>query len=366
MHHCSRLEGWQPTLEEKVEFLSDPSAYPHTVAEVVRRETHMSWVFLAGERAYKLKKPVRLPYLDFSTLARREAACRAELSLNRRLAEGLYLGVIPLTAGAGGLSLTGTGIPVDWLVAMRRVDEARMLDRIVATGRIETFQLDRIAATLVRFYRRAPRVIMRPADHLAGWRRSAEFNRTVLLCSRLALPAHLVWMVDRAQCCFLAHRAELLAVRVRAHKIVDGHGDLRPEHIWLGASVKIIDCLEFNSSLRAVDPFDEVAYLGLELNRLGAAWAGEYLRRRLARQLGDAVPEELFLFYRCHRATLRARLAIAHLLEPHPRNAAMWPPLARTYLGLAAVDAARLERLLRRRGGQRTHALRGGGGSLRR
>jgi aminoglycoside phosphotransferase family enzyme len=366
VHHRTEPKGRQPTIKEKVEFLSDHGAYPHPVAEVVRRETHMSWVFLAGDRAYKLKKPVRFPYLDFSTLARREAACRAELRLNRRLAEGLYLGVVPLMAGAGGLALTGPGVPVDWLVVMRRVDEARMLDRVVAAGRIETRQLDRIAATLVRFYRRAPHVIMRPADHLAAWRRSASYNRTVLFCSRFALPAHLVWRVDRAQCRFLAHRADLLAARVRAHKIVDGHGDLRPEHIWLGDSVKIIDCLEFNPSLRAVDPFDEVAYLGLELTRLGAGWAGEYLRRRLEVQLGEALPEELFVFYRCHRATLRARLAIAHLLEPHPRNPAVWPRLARTYLGLAAADAARLEWLLRRRGGRRTRALRRGGGSPQR
>jgi aminoglycoside phosphotransferase family enzyme len=366
VRHRLEPDGRQPTLEQKVKFLSEPDAYPHPVASVLRRETHMSWVFLAGDRAYKLKKPVRFPYLDFSTLARREAACRAELRLNRRLAEGIYLDVVPLVAGTCGLALAAPGVPVDWLVVMRRVDEARMLDRVASQGRIETHHLDRIASTLVRFYRRTPRVVVRPADYLTAWRRSASSNRAILLCSRLALPAHQVLRIERVQRRFLSLRAHVLAERVDAHKIVDGHGDLRPEHIWLGDSVKIIDCLEFNAALRAVDPFDEVAYLGLELARLGAGWAGEYLRHRIAAQLGDIIPEELFLFYRCHRAALRARLAIAHLLEPNPRNPALWPRLARAYLGLAADDTVRLESLLTKRGGRRSYHPRGGDESIRR
>jgi aminoglycoside phosphotransferase family enzyme len=139
---------------------------------------------------------------------------------------------------------------------------------------------------------------------------------------------------------------------MRRRRIVDGHGDLRPEHIWLGDPVRIIDCLEFNKRLRTVDPFDEIAFLGLECERLGAAWAGEYIERRMRRALRDGPIEELTTFYRCHRATLRARLAIAHLLEPNPRTPEKWPRLARQYLDLAASDAIKLERLLRTPGGR--------------
>ncbi len=99
------LAAREPTLAEKVAFLSRPDAYPSPVSEVMLRETHMSWVFLAGDRVYKLKKPVRFLYLDFSTLERREAACRAEVSLNRRLAPNVYIGVAPLAASAGGLCI---------------------------------------------------------------------------------------------------------------------------------------------------------------------------------------------------------------------------------------------------------------------
>ena len=338
-----------PSLGEKVAFLSSPAAYGRSAGAVTCRETHMSWVFLAGDRVYKLKKPVRFPYLDFSTLFRREMACRAELVLNRRLAPDVYDGVVALAKSSQGLSIGGAGEVVDWLVVMRRLDERDTLEYAILEHRVQSWQLDRLIATLLQFYRHASPVFVSPATHIADWRRDLAYNRRVLLDPRLGLPSGQIRRVDRAQRLFLASRAPLLAARVRNRHIVDGHGDLRPEHIWLGDPARIIDCLEFNSRLRAVDPFDEIAFLCIECERLGAAWAGEYLRRRIAHALCDGLADDLFAFYRCHRATLRARLAVAHLLEPAPRTPEKWPRLARIYLDLADADAIRIERLIRTR-----------------
>jgi aminoglycoside phosphotransferase family enzyme len=342
----------EPSLADKIEFLMRGDAYRPPVPEVTRHEAHMSQVFLAGDRAYKLKKPVRFPYLDFSTLSRRKAACRAELRLNRRLAPDIYREVVPLVLSKQGLAIggDGDGEVVDWLVVMNRLDEKQMLDRVIGEGRLHRWQLDRLAAVLVQFYRRANAVFISPATYAAELWRSLAYNRRVLLDPRFHIPAGSVRYIDAMQRRFLTERAELLAERVRTRRIVDGHGDLRPEHVCLGDPVRIIDCLEFNARLRMVDPFDEIAFLCVECERLGAAWAGEYLRRRIMRALHDGDSEELFIFYRCHRATLRARLAIAHLLEPTPRTPEKWAPLARTYLRLAAADAVRLEKKLRRRG----------------
>jgi aminoglycoside phosphotransferase family enzyme len=117
------------SLEDKVIFLSDPAAYPFGAAHVVAKETHMSWVFLAGARVYKLKKPIRSAAQDFSSPERREAACRAEFRVNRRLAEATYLGVVPLTlCPCGGLTIGGKGEIVDWLVVMQRLDEQHILE----------------------------------------------------------------------------------------------------------------------------------------------------------------------------------------------------------------------------------------------
>jgi aminoglycoside phosphotransferase family enzyme len=345
----------ETSLDEKVAFLSEARSYGLPAGDVVRRETHMSWVFLAGDQAFKLKKPVRFPYLDFSTLQRREQACRAELALNRRLAPDVYKGVAPVVQGSRGLAIGGRAIGggadvsgdiVDWLVVMRRLDPGGTLERAMETRRLAALQLDGLLSTLAAFYRRATPVLISPETHLLNWRRSLAYNARVLLDGRLDLPAGLVRQVSRTQRRFLVERSPLITARVRGRHIVDGHGDLRPEHIWLGDPVRIIDCLEFNPALRAVDPFDEMAFLSLECERFGCAWAASHIGRRAHHLLPDGLSATLFAFYRCHRASLRARLAAAHLLEPDPRTPEKWRRLARTYLRLAAGDARRLDRFL--------------------
>jgi aminoglycoside phosphotransferase family enzyme len=356
----------QLSLADKVAFLSRPGAYAHRVDAVTLRETHMSWVFLAGDRVYKLKKPVRFPYLDFSSLDRREAACRAEVSLNRRLAPDVYVGVAPLTLSSSGPSIGGAGPIADWLVVMHRLDERWALEQVLRERRLDTSQLDRLVATLVRFYRRARPVFLSAGAHLSRWSENLTANRRVLLDPRFALPSALIQRVDRIQRRFVAEHRRMLEARALRHRIVDGHGDLRPEHIWLNAEVRIIDCLEFNPRLRAVDPFDEIAYLDLECERLGAAWAGRYVKTRVERRLNERLPAALFHFYRSYRAVLRARLAIAHLSEPTPRTPEKWPRRARAYLDIAARDAARLEALVTTPQGRPARGYRGGGRSPRR
>lgn len=323
------------SLAEKIAFLERADSYG-TIDPVICRETHMSWVFLAGGEAYKLKKPLRLPYLDFSTLARRHAACATELALNRRLAPDVYKHVEPLTLSAGRLGLGGGGEVVDWLVVMRRLDESESLERLLVAGTLTVRQLDAVITTLLGFYRRARRVGISPDALMVQWRANLADNRRVLLNSRLGLPTGLVLRLDGLQRLLLrTHRA---AIRSRARFIVDGHGDLRPEHIWPGPPVRIIDCLEFNARLRAVDPLDEMAFLALECERLAGKTLAGRVKRRTAAQLRGAYCEAAFGFYRRYRAMLRARLAIAHLLEPNPRTPEKWHRLGLSYLKLASTD----------------------------
>lgn len=334
------------TLADKVRFLSQPASYLHAPEPVIARETHMSWVFMAGDRVYKLKKPVRFAYLDFSTMERREAACRAEFLLNRRLAHDVYLNVLPLTISPSGLAISGDGPVVDWLVVMRRLEENGTLEGALHGGWLKPSQVDRIAARLGAFYTHAPRVQLDPEQYLVGWHKALRDNCRVLLDARLGLPQGQVERIAQLQRRFSTMRASLLRARIHARRYVDAHGDLRPEHIWLRDGVTIIDCLEFDRNLRALDPLDEIAFLHLECERLGGLWAAERIRRQLALALHDDASSGLFLFYRSHRAMLRARLSIAHLLDANPRTPEKWPRQARIYLKLAAADAARLERLL--------------------
>jgi aminoglycoside phosphotransferase family enzyme len=206
----------------------------------------MSWVFMVGERVYKLKKPVRFAYLDFYTLDPREAACRAEFQLNRRLAPDVYLDVVPLTISTSGLAISGEGSVVDWLVVMRRLHERQTLEAALSGTWLKAPQVDRIVLALRSFYTHAPRVQLDPERYVFEWQTAISDNLRVLLSARFGLPAGSVERITQAQYRFLAKRSNLLRERIRERWYVDAHGDLRPGHIWLRAPLTIIDCLEFN------------------------------------------------------------------------------------------------------------------------
>jgi aminoglycoside phosphotransferase family enzyme len=331
----------------KVAFLSRPGCLPGGAGPPELGETHMSWVFFAGDRVYKLKKPVRLPYLDFSTVGQRLRACAAEHELNRDLAPGIYLQVLPICRAGAELRLGGPGEIVDGLVVMRRLDQGQTLEARLLHDPPSAAELDALADRLARFYRHARRRRGAPEAQLRMWRDAIRFNRRVLLLPRLGMPAGAVRYVTTVQQRFLRTRPDLLAARLRDGRVVDAHGDLRPEHVWMGSPILIIDRLEFSAALRTVDWLDELSFLEVETTRLGAAAAGARVRRQVCARLHDEAPEALRLFYVSCRALLRARLAIAHLLEPHPRTPDKWPRQARAYLDIALRSARRLEATLR-------------------
>lgn len=334
-------------LAEKLSFLSDPSVYPDRPPCVEVVETHMSFVFLAGERAYKLKKPVRYPFLDFSTLAARERNCREEVRLNRRLAGDVYLGLAWLSLERRGLELCGHGVIVDWLVEMRRLPREKMFDRAVIRGDATDAQLDSICDVLAAFYRRADRSPVSPKRFVARFFEEQALNRDILARRAFALDhgraSFALDALDALDARLVADRP-LLEERVRSGSIVDGHGDLRPEHICLTEPVVIFDCLEFNAALRQVDPFDELALLGVECAQLGAPALLQRFIEKVAFRLGYAPPWRLLGLYAAWRAVLRARLSIAHLLDSAPREPAKWEPLASSYLDIAQRALASPER----------------------
>jgi len=325
-----------PGLAAKLRFLQSAAAREGAHAPVESIETHMSWVFIAGDRVLKLKKPVRYEFLDFSTLPAREFYCREELRLNARLAPGVYLDVLALQWHDGRFALLPSrqlpapGQTVDWLVLMRRLPAQHMLDRRIAAGRVAPADIDALCRVLADFYRRAPVIGVEAQDQLQRLLREQQDNRQVLLDARWPLPGSSAALdrLDAAQCRLaVAPRASAARGRLR-----EGHGDLRPEHVCLLHPPVIIDCLEFNPLLRQVDPFDEIAGLGLECEMAGAPWIGAHLLGGCAEALGERPDAALQQLYTAQRALLRARLALAHLLDPVPRTPQRWRPQAQRYL----------------------------------
>jgi aminoglycoside phosphotransferase family enzyme len=325
-----------PGLDAKVAFLRDPHSYPEATPRVEAIETHMSWVFVLEQHVYKLKKPVRQELLDFRSRAARRTFGLAELALNLRLAPGVYLGLVPLTCnGAGGLALAGHGTVVDWLVCMNRLPANRMLDQVLLHGGLPEADLARLAQLLAGFYRALPPATFNCAAWRERFRRCIRANRRELAWAGYQLPRDHVRALAAAQLAALDRLGPLLDQRVQDGHIVEGHGDLRPEHICLAEPVVIIDCLEYARTLRLVDAADEIGFLALECERLGAPATGRALAQRYAALSGDAVPAGLLHFYQSCRATTRALIAARHLLDRTPCDYVHWIRRAGQYLQLA-------------------------------
>ena len=315
-------------------FLADPASYPGHPSRVEAIETHMSRVFLAGDRVYKIKKAMRFPFVDFTSLDQRRLNCLRELELNQVLAPDVYLGVLAIARQpSGALAIGGDGEPVEWLVVMRRLDRADLLDNTLRNGAGRPHHAEELAGILARFYQGTRRVGLTGEELLDWWREAVSLTASSLTNPFFSIPADSVHGPLGFLQRFLADDADVIAAR--APIILDGHGDLRPEHVHLGPPIRLIDRLEFNARLRWSDPFDEATFLGMECERLGASWFGPSLVRRLSDLLGDTPPAPLLQFYRCYRACLRARLSIEHLLDPNPRTPERWPAQARDYLALA-------------------------------
>jgi uncharacterized protein len=318
-----------------VEWLLRPEKYGDQSSAVELVETHISWVFLTARFAYKLKKPVRFDFLDFSTVERRRAACEDELRLNRRLAPAVYLGRIAIRRdAAGSLYLDESDLRpptdasdaniVDWLVKMQRLPNDRTLDQLALAGRLPDAALGQLSARLADFYRTAPVDPIGPSAYRGEIERHVRANRAALLAANVthavraagseeppATPLDpIIRRVHGAQFQMLTLQPQLFDARIAARRVVDGHGDLRPEHIYLLPEPVVIDCIEFKPEFRRLDVADELSFLASECDYLGIGETGRRIAERCLTALNDQPPPELMAFYRCYRACVRAKVAV--------------------------------------------------------
>jgi aminoglycoside phosphotransferase family enzyme len=330
-------------IEEKVRHLQRAEAYPDRPDHVDTVETHMSWVFLTDRYVYKLKKPVRYNFLDFGIIDARHRNCEEEVRLNRRLAPDVYLGTIPLAVVADGiLQLGGTGAVVDWLVKMRRLPADRMLDQCIRHGRVPENGIAALGTVLARFYATRTAIEVTADEYRQRFEDEIRSNLRALATPGTGVSVATVTAVCSAQLRLLAEQPELFRARVEAGRIIEGHGDLRPEHVCFEATPVIIDCLEFRRELRILDALDDLALLSMECRRLGTDAIGSQVLDIYARVTGDRAPQRLLAFYHSFRATVRARLAVWHVQEPGAAGPEEWSRRARHYLALAADYAQAL------------------------
>ena len=283
-------------------------------------ETHAAVVFLTGDRACKLKKPVKLGFLDFSTPQARAAACTREVELNREFAPDVYLGVAELRGPDGEVC--------DHLVVMRRMPAARRLSTLVCSRAPVAGPLRQVARVLAARHAKAtrrPKIAEQGSRDALHSRWADNIEQTRAIQARLALrepgcdPA-VIEEAERLALRFLAGRAPLFDARIRDGRIVDGHGHLLADDIFcLDDGPRILDCLDFDDRLRWLDELDDAAFLAMDLERLGAlALAEQFMAAYASYSSGDPAPVSLRHHYVAYRAFVRVKIACLRMVQGDP------------------------------------------------
>ncbi|MFO7276468.1 MAG: AAA family ATPase [Pseudomonadota bacterium] len=301
------------TLPPPLQGLLSPRAYAHPVTRIEVVETHVSWVLMTGELAYKLKKPVRFPFLDFSTPELRARFCDEELRLNRRFAPGLYISVVPVTRTADGeVRMGGEGERIDSAVCMRQFDSSQELDRLLAAGSIEPAELREFGAELADIHAKLP--VAKPDDGFGTPRRIrdtilANLEECLDACRDTKAAARLFEL--RAPLTeALEKRAALMQERLVAGRVRECHGDLHTRNVVrLEGRLVAFDCLEFDPALRWIDVADELSFLFSDLLAESHPGHAHALLDGYLERSGDHQACLLLAPYGAHRALVRAKVS---------------------------------------------------------
>ncbi|HND53067.1 MAG TPA: AAA family ATPase, partial [Pirellulaceae bacterium] len=345
------------SLTTLVDFLSRPDSYRDRTDRVEVIETHISYVFLTDRHAFKLKKPVQFEFVDFSTPRARRLACEQEVALNRRLAPEVYLGIVWAQRDARGRwSWHLPNDSAEPIVKMRRLPADATLEHQIRYGTLQPSEVDALADRLTQFYREAPPLAIRGEFYRDELRRHVQANASELADARHGLPLDVVRRVHDEQLRMVNEATDLWDSRVCDGRIVEGHGDLRPEHVYFRPSPLVIDAVEFSAELRRVDVVDELCFLAMECSQLNADWVGRRLLARYSQATGDHAPAELLRFYQAYRACVRAKVAALRAAQlrdaahvDSARNDAGSPSADATGSSRADVDRAATQLALAQR-----------------
>lgn len=324
------------SIKEKVAFLKQPGTYFPPPSEVEAIETHMSWVFIAGDIAYKLKKPVVYHFLDLRTLETRWKNCKEEIRLNRRLAPDIYIGIVPIISDKEGkLHIKGEGKIVEWLVKMKRIPRENLLDYAIKHHTANKTGLKKAAELLAGFYKNAQPVHLDPGSYRKKLKDEIEFAFGELSKPLYHFPSALIKALHAYLLRFVDCHVMLFDDRVAKGKIIEAHGDLKPEHISLAPEPAIIDALEFNRDLRIMDIAEELSFLSIECEVMGDFSAGALFMDVYSKRSQDKIPASLVDFYKIKKACLRTYLVARHIRETRYKNDPRWMTRANAYLRLA-------------------------------
>ena len=306
-------------LPEMVQALLEVKAYPDTPQGVEMVQTQMSFVFLADDYVYKVKKPVNLGFLDYTTLDKRHFYCQREVELNQRLCPEVYLGVVPITQDKGDILIEGQGKVIEYAVKMRRLPQEAMMDVLLTSNQVSPEMVISVAQKLAEFHQKAETSATISAfGNLDTITKNTEenFSQTEKYIGNTITRdryQHIKNYTDS----FIEGYIPLFNKRVADGRIKDCHGDLHAAHICFHNGIDIYDCIEFNDRFRYCDVASEVAFLAMDLDHyqrteLSRSFITAYISKSQDNELS-----QLLNFYKCYRAYVRGKVESFKLDDPH-------------------------------------------------
>jgi aminoglycoside phosphotransferase family enzyme/predicted kinase len=343
---ATNMDTLQP-FQALCQAMADPSFYPHTVFLLERRDTHISSVFLTGRWVYKLKKPVNFGFLDFRDMANRHRFCEREVSLNRRLTQGVYQEVTKIyQSDDGRFSLEENGRVVEYAVKMRQLPDAVSLRELLKKNKIGPMHMEKLGQTLAAFYERSNRssqIDYYGRRDVIAFNMEENFRQLEPFVSDIL--EHERWeFICQVSRSFLENRQGLFDRRVETGRIRDGHGDLRADHVYFYRGLQIIDCIEFNDRFRCGDAVVDLAFLHMDLEHLGHL---EWSLAFLAAYVNHANDPELYAlldFYAAYRAIVRLKVSCLGLKEAEIGKREFLKDEARRYMDQAYQYAIQFSR----------------------
>jgi aminoglycoside phosphotransferase family enzyme len=299
--------------------LLSPEAYPHKPQRIELVQTQMSFIFLAGEYVYKIKKPVNLGYLDYTTLEKRHFFCHQELKLNRRLCPDAYLAVVPIIKEKDGLRIEGQGKAIEYAVKMRQLPRERMMDVLLPRGQVTLGMVRRVAEKLAGFHKKAEtsqEIIVFGKLDIIRQNTDENFGQTKKYIGTSITAGEYQHIKDYTND-FIDSNASLFDKRVREEKIKDCHGDLHAAHVCFTDDICIYDCIEFNDRFRYSDVASEIAFLAMDLDRYRQAGLSQHLVSTYVQLSHDEDILKLLNFYKCYRAYVRGKVESFKLDDPY-------------------------------------------------
>ncbi len=306
-------------LPEMFQALLKPEAYPELTRKVELEQTQMSFVFLAEKYVYKVKKPVNLGYLDYTTLEKRKFYCHKEVELNRRLCPDIYLGVVPITRHQDGYSIGVEGKAIEYAVKMRRLPRELMMDLLLEKNGVSAEMITRLAEKLVAFHHQAEtneRINAFGKVDIISQNTEENFAQTEKYFGKTISSSQHQQIKDYTRS-FIKENTALFHKRIEEGRIRDCHGDLHTAHICFENGLCIYDCIEFNDRFRYCDVASEVAFLAMDLDHHGHADLGHLFVDNYINLSHDAEIKKLLSFYKCYRAYVRGKVASFKLDDPY-------------------------------------------------